>query len=151
MEQVVVGSFLFLRFLIPALVTPDRYHLKSELNTTSKKAVILMSRILQTIANGGAVRGTLSVLQGLVESHQSSLHGYFDTLADISNVSFTGRDLQFAVEPATTYADFNVIVAFLCDLSREMKQVIPVHYTGDYLTKYNEFLNITVRLNTIDF
>lgn len=144
MRRVVVGSFLFLRFIVPVLVSPDRYHLKTDLNLTSSKAVMLVSKIVQTIANGGTARGKLQQLQSLVESHQKPLHEYFDKLANISEVPFSSSEFQFCIEPSTTYADFNVLITYLCDLSREMKQVIPSYFDEETMTRYMEFLNITV-------
>ena len=149
MRSVVVGSFLFLRFIVPALVTPERYHLKTDLNIISSKAVRAVSKIVQTIANGGSARSQPEPLQGLVESHQKRLHEYFDKLANISEVQFTSSDFQFVVEPATTYADFNVIITYLCDLSREMKQVIPSYFDGETMTRYMEFLNISVSTGSV--
>src|SRR3990167_2618534 len=54
MKQRVIGSFLFLRFIVPAFVTPERYHLKGESSSSlsCKKANICISRVLQTMANG---------------------------------------------------------------------------------------------------
>ena len=47
-----VGSFFFLRFLSPALVTPEKFHLvKGRIASEERRKLILVSKILQLMAN----------------------------------------------------------------------------------------------------
>lgn len=144
MASLVIGSFLFLRFLIPALVQPSKFRIATKLNSNAGAAIRVMSRILQPIANGGSPRGTLSVFSSFVESNQTALFEYFDSLADISSVSFSRSDLQFDIEVITTYTNFRVIVETLNDRVSEMRQIISVHFNQETLFKYNRFVNIIV-------
>ncbi|ODV60149.1 RasGAP domain-containing protein ASCRUDRAFT_76657 [Ascoidea rubescens DSM 1968] len=50
---VLVGSFMFLRFLCPAVVSPESENLlDSPPNKQSKRSLILLAKVLQNIANG---------------------------------------------------------------------------------------------------
>ncbi len=68
MKQMVVGGFLFLRYLCPALVTPEGYGLKGEqqscqfnvtvtLNGKTRRTLILISKVIQNLANGVEFEG----------------------------------------------------------------------------------------------
>jgi hypothetical protein len=49
----VVGSFLFLRFICPGLVSPeDAEIITTPISADSRKILVLLSKILQNIANG---------------------------------------------------------------------------------------------------
>jgi len=50
-ELIAVGSFIFLRFFCPALVSPDTENLISSLSTKNRRTFILLARVVQNIAN----------------------------------------------------------------------------------------------------
>lgn len=90
MKQKVIGGFLFLRFVIPTLVSPERYHLKAG-NLFTQKVIIYISRVLQCIANGvpfDASRGDVSKLNVIIDTHLDNLHQYFDSFG-VSHPYFT--------------------------------------------------------------
>jgi len=51
-EEVIIGSLLFLRFICPAIISPDQYELVSERpSPEARRCLILVSKILQLISN----------------------------------------------------------------------------------------------------
>jgi GTPase-activator protein for Ras-like GTPase len=62
MKQLVVGGFLFLRFICPAVVTPHRYGLtKSAPSPKAGRTLVLISKLLQNLANGVEFDGTKGI------------------------------------------------------------------------------------------
>ena len=85
MKQKVIGGFFFLRFVCPALVSPVRFGLHLQKNSNgSQRAIILVSRVLQCIANGTEFdisKGDLTKLNQVIEVNKAKMLSYFDTLA----------------------------------------------------------------------
>ena len=86
MKQKVIGGFVFLRFICPALVSPVRFGLvrSNMISASSQKSLILVSRVLQCIANGtefDSSKGDLTKLNQVIETHKAKMLNYFDTLA----------------------------------------------------------------------
>lgn len=52
-QNSLIGGFIFLRYICPALVVPDQYHIieEEEFSKDHRRVLILASKILQTIAN----------------------------------------------------------------------------------------------------
>ena len=48
----VVGGFIFLRFICPALLSPTRWNFTAEVTSKAQRAIILISKTLQNLANG---------------------------------------------------------------------------------------------------
>ena len=60
MKLTVVGGFFFLRFVCPSLVAPEGYGLSEQVpDTKARRSLILVSKILQNLANQVSSRITL--------------------------------------------------------------------------------------------
>ncbi|CUS22629.1 LAQU0S06e02366g1_1 [Lachancea quebecensis] len=51
-EKVAVGSFIFLRFFCPALVSPDAENIVDIVTPPQKRSFVIMAKVVQNIANG---------------------------------------------------------------------------------------------------
>jgi GTPase-activator protein for Ras-like GTPase len=87
MKQLVVGGFLFLRFFCPAIVSPHKYGLVDGApGANATRALILVSKLLQNIANGvefdGSKEAYLKALNRIVTRNIGAVRTFFDHLAD---------------------------------------------------------------------
>jgi len=85
------GSFLLLRFICPAIVSPRRYGLtKVEVTTQTQRALVLISKVLQSIASQVEFEGEkepyMIPANEFVKDNMPPLLGFFQKLADGSDV-----------------------------------------------------------------
>jgi hypothetical protein len=107
----VIGGFLFLRYICPAVVAPDGYKLFS--NTISEKQrrmLVLVSKILQTIANErtfGEKEEYMVCMNQLVNEYQGIVQYFFNQLAkpvmpetpeNIPEIDINEGDYQLALQ-----------------------------------------------------
>lgn len=73
-ELYVVSGFYFLRFISPAIVTPDVLGIvEGPLDAHTRRALILLSKIIQSIANTGS---------GFTEEYMKPLNNYVKETSD---------------------------------------------------------------------
>lgn len=93
-----VGGFLFLRFLCPALVVPQKYGLlEIAPGPQISRDLMMLSKVLQTVANGvffGKKEEYLLELNDFVKDHQSRLLQMFDELARDDTIKTRPRSLS---------------------------------------------------------
>ena len=81
----VIGGFLFLRYICPAVVAPDGYKLIGSLiSEKQRRMLVLVSKILQTIANErtfGDKEDYMMCMNQLVNEYQSIVQYFFNQLA----------------------------------------------------------------------
>jgi len=85
------GSFLLLRFICPAIVSPKRYGLiKSDVTQQTQRALVLISKVLQSIASQVEFEGEkepyMIPANEFVKASMPPLLGFFQKLADGSDV-----------------------------------------------------------------
>jgi len=85
------GSFLLLRFICPAIVSPRRYGLiKGEVTTQTQRALVLISKVLQSIASQVEFEGEkepyMIPANEFVKDNMPPLLAFFQKLADGSDV-----------------------------------------------------------------
>lgn len=78
-----VGSFVFLRFLGPALVTPDSEDILSYCDSRSRRSYITLAKVIQQMANGADGYTKWPVLQGYTERLQKCKDKIFKFLKDV--------------------------------------------------------------------
>jgi len=81
------GSFLLLRFICPAIVSPKRYGLiKSDVSMQTQRALVLISKVLQSIASQVEFEGEkepyMIPANGFVKDNMPPLMAFFQRLAD---------------------------------------------------------------------
>lgn len=81
----VIGGFLFLRYICPAVVAPDGYKLISAtISDSQRRMLVLVSKILQTIANErtfGEKEEYMMCMNPLVHEYQGVVQYFFNQLA----------------------------------------------------------------------
>eukprot|EP01103_Thecamoeba_quadrilineata_P001001 TRINITY_DN10886_c0_g1_i1.p1 TRINITY_DN10886_c0_g1~~TRINITY_DN10886_c0_g1_i1.p1 ORF type:complete len:538 (+),score=103.12 TRINITY_DN10886_c0_g1_i1:32-1645(+) len=95
LKYAVVGGFFFLRFMCPAIVSPEGYGVIPEgtpLVSEVRRALVLVSKILQNLANGkdfGSKEAYMIPMQSFIKEHEAEIKSLFDDMAsvDLSKVS----------------------------------------------------------------
>eukprot|EP01103_Thecamoeba_quadrilineata_P003361 TRINITY_DN13151_c0_g1_i1.p1 TRINITY_DN13151_c0_g1~~TRINITY_DN13151_c0_g1_i1.p1 ORF type:complete len:616 (+),score=116.56 TRINITY_DN13151_c0_g1_i1:100-1848(+) len=86
--QTSMGGFFFLRFLCPAIVTPDAFNIiaPSALNKGSRRSLILISKVLQSLTNGvpfGDKEDYMVPLNQFILDNTQILNDFFTSLTDV--------------------------------------------------------------------
>eukprot|EP01122_Echinamoeba_exundans_P016376 TRINITY_DN826_c1_g1_i1.p1 TRINITY_DN826_c1_g1~~TRINITY_DN826_c1_g1_i1.p1 ORF type:complete len:1830 (+),score=264.46 TRINITY_DN826_c1_g1_i1:54-5543(+) len=101
-----VGAFFFLRFVCPAVMTPQVYGLLANPPAeTSQRYFVLISKVLQNLANEtlpGDKEEYMAPMNGFVQENLDSLHKLIEDLADDSGNDPAAHELARNV-PADIY------------------------------------------------
>jgi len=85
-SSIIVGVFFFLRFMIPAIVTPTSYGLLlDEPVPQAQRGLILISKLLQNLSNGiefDSFDEYYQEMNKFIVTRMASLYSFFDRLAD---------------------------------------------------------------------
>jgi neurofibromin 1 len=88
LQGVVVGSFLFLRFFCPAIVSPEELNiLATPPSQTARRGLILVSKLLQNLANGlefGNKEPAMASFNPFISDNKEKVEAFFNILADVS-------------------------------------------------------------------
>jgi hypothetical protein len=88
--RVILSSILFLRFICPALVSPEEYNLvPNALRPNTKRGLVLLSKVMQNVANGIEFRQTEQHMQrfnSFIVENRRSLAEILDKLSDIKEI-----------------------------------------------------------------
>jgi len=83
-----VGGFVFLRFIVPAVIRPETFALGKFLkeqkvdDTTSRRNLILIAKGLQNLSNGTVFNEPhMANVNVFIEQNKNSIHSYFDAIA----------------------------------------------------------------------
>jgi len=89
----VVGGFYFLRFLCPALVSPEGFGIiSSSPSSKSRRSLILVSKVLQNLANDvefGEKENYMIQMNPFISSNQATMWKFLECLASPSSSSIT--------------------------------------------------------------
>eukprot|EP01102_Stenamoeba_stenopodia_P002152 TRINITY_DN1191_c0_g1_i1.p1 TRINITY_DN1191_c0_g1~~TRINITY_DN1191_c0_g1_i1.p1 ORF type:complete len:471 (-),score=100.56 TRINITY_DN1191_c0_g1_i1:110-1522(-) len=86
----VVGGFFFLRFMCPAIISPEGFGVLADgqvLLDEARRALVLVSKLLQNLANGklfGSKEAYMVPMQEFIINHQDEINLFFDELADVN-------------------------------------------------------------------
>jgi len=86
MMHKMVGAFFFLRFLCPAIVTPDRYGLAPAAPpANARRGLVLVSKLLQNLANhqefDGAKEDYMAFSNEFIKKNSDTIKSFFDQLS----------------------------------------------------------------------
>lgn len=82
-KRKVVGGFYFLRLICPAVVSPDGFGVVESIDDTSRRALILISKILQTLSNGvmfGVKEPYMTPMNTFITDNLENCHFILDKL-----------------------------------------------------------------------
>jgi Ran GTPase-activating protein (RanGAP) involved in mRNA processing and transport len=97
--HILIGSFIFLRYLNPAVSSPEGFGLLPPgkvPSNTARRNLLLITKVLQNLANGKTFNNKelyMVPLNGFVEKHMKTVASYFDEL------------VNFAAQPKTIHAN----------------------------------------------
>src|SRR3990167_4114669 len=89
-------------------------------------------------------KGDLTVLNKTIEKNLKKLHEYFDSLGDISDITYSSSEFKFQIDPQSLHSDFSDIKNFLLDFQPAMKNIISSKFPATTLAYYTSFLSIHV-------
>mmetsp|Transcript_13181 Transcript_13181/g.52599 ORF Transcript_13181/g.52599 Transcript_13181/m.52599 type:complete len:767 (-) Transcript_13181:76-2376(-) len=81
-----VGGFYFLRFICPAIVSPEGFGVIDKLEPRGRRALIMMSKIVQTLSNGvmfGAKEAFMTPMNDFIKENLENVHFVLDKLATV--------------------------------------------------------------------
>jgi neurofibromin 1 len=89
-----VGGFIFLRFFCPAILSPDSTSppLLSKVDQNLRRALILISKSLQNLANGldfGNKEPYMQDMNNFINENKTTVEAFFDSLAVRLSSPFT--------------------------------------------------------------
>lgn len=104
-----IGGFFFLRFINPAIVTPNAYMLVDDLPQSAKnprRTLTLIAKMLQNLANKAsyAKEAYMSSLNPFVESNKSRINNFLNALCDVG-------DFYDTLEVCLSYAHAVSVIA----------------------------------------
>lgn len=107
-----IGGFFFLRFINPAIVTPQAYMLIEDLPTSAKhprRTLTLIAKMLQNLANkpSYAKEAYMANLNPFVESNKARINQFLNALCDVGDfyetlemdqyMALSKKDLQISI------------------------------------------------------
>ncbi|KAF2069629.1 hypothetical protein CYY_009056 [Polysphondylium violaceum] len=93
MKTTVVGGFIFLRYICPAIVAPEVFGLISDVpSTDSRRGLVLVSKLLQNLANEmpfgvGIKEEFMLYLNDFISNNSNRIHSFFDQLASEKSIN----------------------------------------------------------------
>ena len=86
-----IGGFFLLRFVNPAIVTPQAFLLvESKLSAETKRNLTLVAKLLQNVANnvkfGGVKEQFMAPLNAFLNAVQSRVNDFFDELTRVQSL-----------------------------------------------------------------
>eukprot|EP00013_Stygamoeba_regulata_P021850 CAMPEP_0177655266 /NCGR_PEP_ID=MMETSP0447-20121125/14853_1 /TAXON_ID=0 /ORGANISM="Stygamoeba regulata, Strain BSH-02190019" /LENGTH=1247 /DNA_ID=CAMNT_0019159129 /DNA_START=206 /DNA_END=3950 /DNA_ORIENTATION=+ len=122
----VVGSFLVLRFLASAVVSPEGWNVVPQVPMSKRRGLVLASKVLQNLSNGTEFREDfMSFLKPLLDETTPRIQQFFDSIAARGNPNAGSFDLGARQPVINDYQALAHVVSFLnesmMDLDTEVR------------------------------
>ncbi|GAA6033090.1 hypothetical protein JCM8097_002939 [Rhodosporidiobolus ruineniae] len=132
-----IGGFFFLRFINPAIVTPQAYMLIDSLPASAKhprRTLTLIAKMLQNLANkpSYAKEAYMMSLQPFVDNNKTRMNQFLNSLCDVADfydtlemdqyMALSKKDLQINITLNELYNTQSLLVQHLDSLARNDKQ-----------------------------
>lgn len=133
-----VGSFIFLRYFCPAIVSPDAENIVDPLNSRQKRTFVILAKMVQNIANGsiGSIKWPLlQDKQSFLSECNKKISDYLLALAQIDRPV----KIKLCMEKKVTINEFNFMHKFIYQHGLEMRGllIVGVETTSEYLIMKN--------------
>jgi hypothetical protein len=155
MKYKVLGGFFFLRFVCPALTTPEAFDFRSidPTNQKARRALIMISKVLQNLASDtkfGDKEPYMAFMNPFLDDNRRMMHEFYDDLVKLPN------DLEDAIPPNDLLTE-EFVFASLRSLRKQIvsgatKTVELLTKRGKYdatrkalMTRLNEIVNATLK------
>ncbi|ORY84722.1 putative ras GTPase-activating protein sar1, partial [Leucosporidium creatinivorum] len=132
-----IGGFFFLRFINPAIVTPQAYMLIDSLPASAKhprRTLTLIAKMLQNLANkpSYAKEAYMMSLNPFVDNNKTRMNVFLNSLCDVGDfydtlemdqyMALSKKDLQISITMNELYNTQSLLVQHLDSLARNDKQ-----------------------------
>ncbi|KAA1066218.1 glyceraldehyde-3-phosphate dehydrogenase 1 [Puccinia graminis f. sp. tritici] len=132
-----IGGFFFLRFINPAIVTPQAYMLIDNLPTTAKyprRTLTLIAKMLQNLANKPSYskEAYMMSLNPFVESNKARINKFLNLLCEVKDfyeslemdqyMALSKKDLQINITLNELYNTHALLVSHLDHLAKDERQ-----------------------------
>ncbi|GAA6022256.1 hypothetical protein JCM10207_008906 [Rhodosporidiobolus poonsookiae] len=132
-----IGGFFFLRFINPAIVTPQAYMLIDSLPASAKhprRTLTLIAKMLQNLANkpSYAKEAYMMSLQPFVDNNKARMNQFLNSLCDVADfydtlemdqyMALSKKDLQINITLNELYNTQSLLIQHLDHLARNDKQ-----------------------------
>ncbi|KAI3653038.1 hypothetical protein MP228_002463 [Amoeboaphelidium protococcarum] len=88
-KMVAISGFMFLRFICPAIVTPETSGIvKSPLNSKQRRSLVLISKVLQNLANGvrfGSKEAYMTPANSFLVDNEPQLYKFCHQIQDVES------------------------------------------------------------------
>mmetsp|Transcript_9613 Transcript_9613/g.14193 ORF Transcript_9613/g.14193 Transcript_9613/m.14193 type:complete len:798 (+) Transcript_9613:69-2462(+) len=145
---VLIGSFMILRFINPAIATPQAYNLidSSKLSPISLRNFILISKVIQNLANSTRKRKEqfMTLLETYTEQRQTKMRNYFSSIL----FRHTSKNINFAMN---NYIPLEAINMDSYDKKPMLRMHCLLYKNAVDITKYifNREVKLVKSVNTI--
>ncbi|GAA5987378.1 hypothetical protein JCM11641_006948 [Rhodosporidiobolus odoratus] len=132
-----IGGFFFLRFINPAIVTPQAYMLIDSLPASAKhprRTLTLIAKMLQNLANKPSYskEAYMMSLQPFVDNNKTRMNQFLNSLCDVADfydtlemdqyMALSKKDLQINITLNEMYNTQSLLIQHLDSLARNDKQ-----------------------------
>lgn len=120
---IAVGSFVFLRFLGPAIVSPDAENIILISQTRDKRPLITLAKVLQNMANGSENLTRWPILNKKLDIFKDFSNRIFEFLSKICTID-SKPNIEIRRDPEPYYFEFNFLHKFLYEHELEIRKMI---------------------------
>lgn len=132
-----IGGFFFLRFINPAIVTPQAYMLIDNLPTTAKhprRTLTLIAKMLQNLANKPSYskEAYMMSLNPFVEGNKARINKFLNLLCEVKDfyeslemdqyMALSKKDLQINITLNELYNTHSLLIQHLDHLAKDERQ-----------------------------
>jgi len=108
------GNFLFLRFISPAIVSPEGFGLSNDwqVNEKVRRTLVLMGKVLQNLANKrefGTKEEFMIPLNSFIQANENTLNGFYTRMLECKD-----NDSEEFRVPNNVYDDSLAVLHNLC-------------------------------------
>ncbi|KAL0477265.1 Ras GTPase activating protein [Acrasis kona] len=136
-KNIAVGGFMFLRLFCPAITSPQLYGLEQLNSNDSRRFGIIITKILQNIANGvykSQKEAFMAPFEDMIKNSMRSVKLYFDDMVD-NNPCGEFPDESDLVSPSELEAAFGVVHRYLQNYSEGLRAFLQKNNAYDEFTK----------------
>jgi hypothetical protein len=154
-KQIAVSRFIFLRFICPAIASPDI----PDLTGSQRRSLVLISKIIQCIANGVHFKEQYMIpANSFLQENEAQLFHYCEALQDIEpEIVYTIQDSENQPVMPSKNEDFNYsFIVIMNQLNQCLEKLVAKdleHQLAEEelsFTVFNALHSIIARFNTLE-
>ncbi|ELR12939.1 GTPaseactivator protein for Ras-like GTPase [Acanthamoeba castellanii str. Neff] len=120
-KYIVLTNFFFLRFISPAIVSPEAFGiLEEQVSPKCRRGLVLVSKVMQNLANGvefGEKEEHMLRLNGFIRENLAKVEAFFEEIASESSTEEELAERELTLEEAYPSASY-LHSALCCNLDR---------------------------------